>query len=390
MTRGNLTRRRRRAAIAGLAGVMGAIAAGANPPPPPGDKTMTTALPVAFYRTETLEDLAAVASGGGYLITVEHTRELAETALAVPCEKTMWRFWKPGGEGAGFHEAWHGGVVLPMSSSVVMTLQHDRLMAATLENEPVPGFLLSWEMKKGDPPRMGETIASHAAIELDRREAAEVYLKPQDEWNTRMLPGSEWLFHPSLASLPGGAQVAFAADTADGRAVVWIADGAGAPKTLASVPGALNPVVVRISGKDRLLYRRMPADWPVFNHDLRYSGKYGPIALPLAMAELEPGGAAHATDLSKDHGVGNVFDFAAAVDGSRLVLAAIGGARQAPELRIYLSSGADGAPELKYSAALRSVPYRLTMAVTDPGALIGLAYTTQNGFELDGAVIGLR
>jgi hypothetical protein len=352
---------------------------------------MTTALPVAFYRTETLEDLAAVAAAGsGYLITVEHTRELAESALGVPSEKTMWRFWKPGGEGAGFREAWHGGVVLPMSSSVVMTLQHDRLLAAVIENEPVPGFLLSWEMKAGDPPRLGAAFASHAAIELGSREAAEVHLKPQDEWNTRMLPSSEWLFHPSLASLPGGAQVAFAADTADGRAVVWIADGAGAPKTLASVPGALNPVVVRISGKDRLLYRRMPADWPVFNHDLRYSGKYGPIALPLAIAELEPGGAAHAADLSKDHGVGNVFDFAAAVDGDRLVLAAVTGTKAAPELRVYVGGGADGAPALKYSAALRSVPYRLTMAVTDSGALIGLAYTTQNGFELDGAVVPLR
>src|ERR1035437_9134176 len=96
MTCGNSTGRRRRAAIAGLAGLICAITAGSllsKPSAAPGDDTMTTALPVAFHRTESLEDVAAIATGdSGYLVTVEHTRELAAPALTVPSERTIWRF----------------------------------------------------------------------------------------------------------------------------------------------------------------------------------------------------------------------------------------------------------------------------------------------------------
>jgi len=352
---------------------------------------MTTALPVAFYQTRSLEDVAAIAAGGGgYLITVEHTRELAASALDVPSEKTVWRFWKPNGEGAGFREASHGSVILPVSLAVVMTLGNRRLTAAALGNRPVPGYLLSWNAKDADPPQLEETIASHAVLALDPGEAAKVHLRPRDDWSTLALPASEWLFHPSLASLPGGAGVAFAADTADGRAVVWISEGTGAPRMVASVPAALNPVVARVAGKRCLLYRRMPADWSVYRHDPRHSGSFGPIALPLAMTDLEPGAGAHPIDLSKDHGLGGVFDFAAAGDGDRLVLAAIGGTEAAPVLRVSVGSIAAGAPVLKYSAALHGVPERVTLAVTDAGALIGLAYKNERGFDLEGAVVPLR
>jgi hypothetical protein len=353
---------------------------------------MTTALPVAFYRTESLEDVAAIATGdSGYLVTVEHTRELAAPALTVPSERTIWRFWKPDREGTSFHEASHRTVILPLSTSVVMTLENNRLIALAHVNEPKPAFLLAWDTRAGDAPHLGESATSHLTIELDRLEAAKVQIPLKYSWNTRTLPESRWLFHPSLASLPGGAQVALAMNTADGRAVVWTSDGVDKPKPLAFLPGALNPVLIRVSGKDRLLYRRMPADWSVYYHDLRYSGQYGPIALPLAMAELDSdGGIAHSNDLSQGQGVGNVFDFVAANAGTRLVLAVVSGTKEAPELRVYVGDPTGGTLHLLRTARVRGVPYRLTMAVAGGGALIGLAYTTERGSELEGTIVQLQ
>ncbi len=353
---------------------------------------MTTVGPVTFYQAGLLEDLGAIVAGGsGYLVSIEHTREVVPSALEAPAEKTTWRFWQPEREGAGFRQAAQSTVVLPVAAAVAMAVQKNRLFAVALVNEPRPAYLLSWELKGGAPPQPGESSSRTAPLELERQEAAQVRIDPRQDWNTRRLPSTRWLFHPSLASLRDGSGVAIAMNTADGRAVVWSSDGSDKPKRrLAWVPGALNPVLVHLGGKNRLYYRRMPGEWPVFYHDERYSGQYGPVALPLCAAELDAGGGiAHTADLSKDKGVGNVFAFAVdSTGGDRLALAAITGTAEKPELRVYVE-GAAGALRLRHTAALRQVPFRLTMAVAGDHALIGLAQEGEHGYELEGLLVPL-
>ncbi len=353
---------------------------------------MMTASAVAFYRSADLEDVAAVAAGeNGYLVTIDHTRDLAAWSPDVRSEATDWRYWKPNWDGTSFQEVWHHRMALPLSSAVVMTLQSSRLVAVALANDPKPAFLVSWQAKPGDPPQLGEPSRSGPAFELERQEAAAVKIPPMGDWSTTTLRSIRWLFHPSIVSPAGGPQIAVAMNTADGRAMVWTSNGTDRLSQVARVADALNPVFLRIGDSDRLLFRRMPAGWSVFYHDLRHSERFGPIALPLMMAELGPGGkVARITDLSTDPRAGNVFDFVAGTSGNRLVLAAIAGTKEAPELRIYAAESGGETLHLLESARVRQVPYRLTMATMTTSALIGLAYTTKDGYELEGMVVPLR
>jgi hypothetical protein len=351
---------------------------------------MTPVAAVAFYQTKMLEDLAAVASdGGGYLVTVDHTYEMVQPAEPIT-EKADWRFWAPGKDGL-FHEVSRMPVSTPSATSVVMTVQDGRLIALAQVGEPQPAWLLPSAMRLGNPPQFAG-FGQAVAVRLNPAEAAQVHVADARIWNTRLLPPHEWLFHPSLTSLAGTHEVAIALNAADGRAAVWLWDGAQkSSHTVAFVPAALNPVYLRRGNKNYLLYRKMPADWSVFYHDARYSGSLGPVALPLAMAELDDAGApARTADLSKDAAVGEVFDFAAdIVAGNRLVLAAVTGSKAEPELRVYVS-GEAGAPRLRQSLPIRAAPFRLTMTAAGGRILVGLAYKVTGGFVLEGLALGLE
>jgi len=326
-------------------------------------------------------------------VTVEHTYERGPETAAGPSEKSALRLWAPEGEEGRFHEASRESAVLPPAQSLVMAHQKGRLIALALLNQSLPACLL--QADAANLPKIAG-FGAPAPLALDQAEAAQVHLSIAEIWNTRTLAPQKWLFHPSVTPIPGTGDVAIAMNTADGHAVAWISDGMQKSARAAFLPGALNPILVRRGGKNYLLYREMPPGWNMYFHDLRYSTHYGPLALPLMMAELDAAGAAaQKIDLSKqtagDLAVGSVFDFAAApAEGNRMALAVIAGSTSAPELCVYVTGESGGALRLLRSAPLRAVPYRLTMAATDKQILLGLAYKSSAGYDLEGLTAGLQ
>ncbi len=352
---------------------------------------MTPVAAVPFYQTKTLEDVAAVAVGAsGYLVTVERTFEMVPETAPGPTEKSGLRFWAPEREEGRFREASRDSAILPVARSIAMAFQRGGLMVVALTNQSWAACLL-----RADAPNLPKIagFGQPVPLALKASEAEQVHLSPAATWSTQTLAPEGWLFHPSITPLPGSNDVAIAMNTADGHAVAWISDGTQIPARAAFLPGALNPVFLRRSGKNYLLYRPMPPDWPVYFHDLRYSGQYGPVALPLVMAELDATGAiAQAIDLSKDAAanrpVGAIFDFAAkSGPGNRLALAVIAGSKSTPELRVYMSADPGAALRLLRSAHLRAVPYRLTMASTEKQILLGLAYKGKVAYEVEGLTV---
>jgi len=223
-----------------------------------GDDPLKIAGLEAFHRAKAFADLAAVAAGdSGFLVTIEHTYEMVQGSFNAPTEKTIWRFWTPEKdtvtlrekESVTFREAAHGSVVMPTAKAIVMTLQGNRLLALLQVNEPVPAFLLSWDDIKGPapglgPPQISSTPSRAVPVELGEHEASMVLVDYAQDWSTRTLPSSRWLFHPSLSSLPDLPGVVMALNTSDARAVVWRSDGAQKPKTpLVFLERALNPVL---------------------------------------------------------------------------------------------------------------------------------------------------
>ena len=370
-----------------------------------GDDPLKIAGLEAFHRAKAFADLAAVAAGdSGFLVTIEHTYEMVQGSFNAPTEKTIWRFWTPEKdtvtlrekESVTFREAAHGSVVMPTAKAIVMTLQGNRLLALLQVNEPVPAFLLSWDDIKGPapglgPPQISSTPSRAVPVELGEHEASMVLVDYAQDWSTRTLPSSRWLFHPSLSSLPDLPGVVMALNTSDARAVVWRSDGAQKPKTpLVFLERALNPVLKPLEGRTHLFYREAPPNWSVYFHDTRYSGKYGHIALPLMDAEVEGGGKiVHVADVSKDRAVGPVFDFAVDSDSkNRFALAAIAGSKQYPELRLYVSDDQGNKLRLRKVVALRQIPYRLSMALVGGSeVLLGLAYLGPEAYEVEGMLV---
>ena len=169
-------------------------------------------------------------------------------------------------------------------------------------------------------------------IRLTSATRASVRIAPRHNWSSATLSTRDWLFHPSVTSLGSGQGFALSATTADGRAVVWRWDGRGDPQPMGHpLDAALDPVLLRQSGADRLLFCVKPADWAVYFHDTRYSGQYGPMALPLYM---RANGAS--SNLGPALGVEGVFSFAAAPDGGGgSTLALVAGSKTAPALHVY-------------------------------------------------------
>jgi hypothetical protein len=259
-----------------------------------------------------------------------------------------------------------------------------------MQNDRVPGFVLRWPTDGGSPPQFGEAPEDRQVLALDGERVAQVDISPRHQWSARFMAPERWLFHVSVAGLPGGRQVAIAANSADGHAAVWISEAAGKPRMAAFVPGALNPLFVRSGATDRLLFRRMPAEWSVYFHDPRYSGRYDPAALPLTAAELGSSGRVSSQrNLSQEENLGDVFAFAAARDGDGLVLAVVAGTKESPELRVYRGDPGNRL-ELLRRVRIPAVPFRLTVAAGGDAALVGLAFIAGGGAELEGLLVPLR
>ena len=285
---------------------------------------MTPVEVAPFLQTKLLEDLGAVANGGQlYLLTVEHTYEMVNGS-AEPAEKTEWRVWAPATAGGRFSQASQGTAVFPVATSVAMVAWEGALTAVALMNRASPAALFRSE---GRLPAIGP-FGKAVPLSLDPAEADRIHLKTLELWSTADLPAPEWLFHPSVTA--GAKGTAIAMNTADGHAVGWVVAGSEV-RRVAWVAGALNPVLLSLAGGNRLFYRKMPANWPMYFHDTRYSGQYGPVALPLMMAAVDANGAA-----APVNGIGAVFDFAAtSPDGKQIAIAAIVGSPSAPELRLF-------------------------------------------------------
>src|SRR6185295_14987884 len=112
----------------------------------------------------------------------------------------VWRFWQTNA-GAVFREATTRTVTFPVARSVAMRSVGRRFSALAQTNGSKPAYLFSWESSDG-PPRLGDTAATRA-VQLDQADATRVSIRPTDDWNTRDLPTTRWLFAPSLARLDG-------------------------------------------------------------------------------------------------------------------------------------------------------------------------------------------
>ncbi|MEK7408388.1 MAG: hypothetical protein AAB225_25225 [Acidobacteriota bacterium] len=354
---------------------------------------MTFGRPVQFLESKTLADLAAIAAGDSlYLVSVENTFEMVPSPIDAPAQRTNWRLWKPNNDGSSFQSVSQSGVVIPTAKAVAVAV-HGNLMAALLQvNEPQPAYLMTWELAAVTPPEIPAAAFSVAPVRLDEPEAAQVHINIAHDWSTRRLPSSRWLFSSNLSSFPRGDNFGIAMNTADAHAIAWLTDGKSSPaRPRFFIPDALDPVFKRAEGKDFLFYRKTPADWPVFFHDIRYSRQYGPVLLPLMVAELNSEGKITSRDLSKDHEVGGVFAFEVASDGSkRLALSVVGGTKEQPLLRVYVSHDLGRAFRVRQTTRLRKVPYRIATAMAGADVLIGLAYLSEGAREAEGLLVSLE
>lgn len=363
--------------------------AGPKSPKAPRGKMMTIEGPVLFHQTELLGDVAAIALGEvGHLVTVEHTYDLVESSYGVSSEKTVWRFWRleESQEHARFREYAKSTVEFPIATSVVVTLSEDRMIALAEVNQREAAMLLSWETANQSVPLEGlQPKVTH--LGLNQEQAAQVLLRPSERWSTAGLRDSEWLFHPNLTSLPHSTTAAM--NTADGRAVLWSLSEDGAARPIASIPRALNPALALVSGTRYVLYRQMPEKWPVFFHDTRYSGQFGPVALPLTMVAMDDSLAlVLPSEPAKAWVLQDVFDFVVGTsEQGQVALAVITGSAENAELRVLAIEGPEMSLRLLYAAPVQQVPYRMTMAVMGSGLLLGLAQKLPTGYDISGLVI---
>ena len=347
-------------------------------------RSMTSTEPVPFYTMAQFVDLAAISTGAtGYLVTVEHTFDVVQASFS-PAENTTWRFWSFDPDLRQFREASRKTVAMPVAMALAMKLRAGELVVLAQDNNTQPAWLLSWPFPGLDQALAGP--ASVQPVQLDRKSAALVRVDPHDDWSTGELPSSRWLFGPSLTTAGPGALLFAAMNSAAGQGAVWTLGGKDKPTQRTFTAGALNPAVVQSAGTMFLLYRTKPAAWPMFFHDIRHSGQFGPVALPLAMAELDSGGAlGRAVDLSQDPALGKVFDFAVtdAPDG-RSLLAVIAGSLAQPELRMYAIE--QGRLRFQKRHLLAHVPHRVTLAIAGPDVVTGLAYCGPSRCEVQGMV----
>jgi hypothetical protein len=360
-----------------------------------GDRSMQTLIPVRFAESRSFADMAAVVSGGvNSIVTLEHSDQRTPLGTREPAtEIATLRVWAAVPGTGLLRETARASTPLPVSSAVAITVRGSDLLALAQVNQIAAAYLMS----AGWPPPAAASLVmpftTVAPIGLDPALAQRVQIEPRDDWSTFGLASRRWLFNPSVTEDPESGAVILAMNTADGQAVVWRwlpGQGAAMPQRMAVVPAALDPVLLRAGGRTWLLYRRMPDRWSVFFHDLRYSSRFGPFALPLMMAQLDAGGAVvHTDDLSATE-LGPVFAFAAQAVPTGWVLSVVGGSTVQPELRIAVDEPFGGTPRLQAASALRAVPCRLTLGATDQAALVGLAYKNSGSYALEAMTVTLR
>ncbi len=358
-----------------------------------GGKSMTNLKLNRFYTAKTLLDLTSAAyADTAYLVTIDHLYQAAGGSGGISREKTAWRFWSCVEASKGFRQSSETVVALPPSTTVSAVLSGTKLTVLLESNQEHAAFLGIWRLATHRPVQLSESSPAAVPIDLAETQAEQVHIDLRQEWSTAKLLPRNWLFNPSVISPPGQDDVMVTMNTADAHAVVWRSSGITLLKQpLAFVPDALEPVVVAIGSKILLLYRKPTPQWSVYFHASRFSGAYGPVALPLILAELGPDGhVLHSRDLSKESGLGDVIAFSASGDLKRgLMLATIAGSKESPKLRLHLSSDLGYTLQETGVAILPAIPYRLSATMSETVALVGLVYKEAEGYQVDGACLSL-
>lgn len=320
-----------------------------------------------------------------YLISVEHLYEASKALPNVPTEKTLWRFWNCNQQDGIFHQSPESVLGIPGASALGAAFARDSLIGFVENNQEHAAFVLSWKAANSQAKGLPETSSDALALDLSPEMTQQVQLDVRQEWSAIHLQSSQWLFNPSLAVLPDNTLVA-AMNTADAHAVVWKLRALEAPtEALAFLPDILEPVPTNLGPTLALFYRIPTPNWSVYFHAARYSGAYGPVALPLAMLELDQRGKVlRRVNLSQEQKLGEVFSFAAASDQNRLALVIVSGSKEMPVLHVYFSPDLGKTFHEAGASALSAVPSQLSLGFGETGAVIGVAYKEAPAYRIEG------
>ena len=331
---------------------------------------------IELFSSGALADVAAVGHGGGtYVIGVDHTYQRVTGGSPHPMEKTLWRTSireAAGGDAAAaFRKLPDATVSLANPQSLAMAISKDSLAVIVQANNVTSAWLYVWDI---GPKRFPDAVLAGPPtltipLQLDVDQGSVVEIPSRDDWSSPFLPPSLWLFHPRLSVAPDTGHLLAAFNTADARAIVFeYARGGNAAaataKSIAYVPQSLEPAVARSGGNTLLFFRKPTPKWSVHFHDVKLSGTFGPVALPLEVASLEAGAIGPARPVGV---VGEVFVYSILQGaGGRITLAAVGGSTQKPELKVLVSENWGGPFQLRKTVALSRVPFRISMV--DDGA----------------------
>jgi hypothetical protein len=342
---------------------------------------MADELSVELYSSAELADVFALTHGGSsYIVAIDHTYELAGGKSGHPVEKTVWHFWRDEAarEGMAMRKLPEGSIPLPTAQAIAGLAFKDSLAAIVEANNVTAAWLMLWDLTAGGIANLATAAPRSVPLDLDTAQVAQIHLPAGADWSTAYLPCPLWLFHASLSVAPETGNIVAALNTADAHAVVFqYVPGEAAARSIAFVPNVLEPVFLRAEGKSLLFYRKPTADWSVYFHDVKISGEYGPVALPLEVGELNKAGG---IEEPKRLDVGNVFLYAilSGADG-RIALATVTGSKQKPELQLRVSTNGAGEFSLPRMVPLRQVPFRISMTRDKQGILMALGFLGEGG-----------
>lgn len=326
---------------------------------------------IELFSSGALADVAAIAHAGGtYVIGVDHTYQRVNGGSPHPMEKTLWRTSireAAGGEApAAFRKLPDATVSLANPQSLAMAISKDSLAVIVQANNVTSAWLYVWDI---GPKRFPDGVLAGPPtltipLQLDVDQGSKVEIPSRDDWSSPFLPPPLWLFHPRLSVAPDTGHLLAAFNTADARAIVFEYARSGtataAAKSIAYVPQSLEPAVARSGANTLLFFRKPTPKWSVHFHDVKLSGTFGPVALPLQVATLD---AAGVIGTARPVGiVGEIFVYSILQGvGNRITLAAVGGSTQEPELKVLVSEKWGGEFQLRKSVRLSRVPFRISM-----------------------------
>ena len=319
------------------------------------------------------------------LVVVEHTYTPVASVAHVVAEQTRWSAWRCDSRSGRFEKAQDSTLALPVASALAVGLAGGHLLVLGEVNQSTPGSLLRVALRDDSPLPRPEESATSRTVHLPPAEADRVRLGPEETWSVTTLPCPEWLFNPSLLAEPTSGDPYLAFNTADAQCLVLRARSEpNAFGVVAFLPGYLEPSVQELNGRVLLFGRRPPLPWSVFFHSVRYSGQYGPTALPLWCAELEAtGGDASSRNLTQVCEIGEVFLYAVASDGQKaLALATVGGSKTEPKLRLHVARDAVEHLTAVGETTLPAIPRRLTVAVSPSRVMVGLTIQGTETYEV--------